>query len=55
MDVRGRVAVTHQEYIPRYSLYRRLVVSHKRSGRYGEEKNLAPAGAIQPIARPYTD
>jgi hypothetical protein len=34
-------------------------VSHSRSGRYGDEKNLAPAAnrtpVIHPVARRYTD
>jgi hypothetical protein len=37
----------------------RLSVPKSRSGRFGEEKNLAPAGnqtpAVQPVARRYTD
>jgi hypothetical protein len=43
------------EKIPRYSLDRRLGGPQNRSGRYGEEKHLAPAGnltpAVQPVAR----
>jgi hypothetical protein len=42
-----------------YSLHRRLGGPHSRSGRYGEEINLASAGngtpGGQPIARRYTD
>jgi hypothetical protein len=43
----------------RYPLDRRLVEPQSRSGRCGEEENLAPAGipspAVQPAARSYTD
>jgi hypothetical protein len=44
---------------PRSPLIRRLGVLHCRSGRYGGERNLTPAGnwttAVQPIARHRTD
>jgi hypothetical protein len=44
---------------PRYLLDRRLGEPQSRSGRYGEEKNLTPAGnrspAVQPVALRYTD
>jgi hypothetical protein len=44
---------------PWYPLDRRLGESQSRSGRCGEEKNLAPAGnripAVQTIVRRYTD
>jgi hypothetical protein len=36
---------------PRYPFYRRLGGPQRRSGRCGEEKNLAPA--VQPVARRY--
>jgi hypothetical protein len=42
---------------PRYPLHRRLGGPQSRSGRFGEEQNLAPAGsptpAVQPIAHRY--
>jgi hypothetical protein len=44
---------------PRYPLDRRLGGPQSRSGHYGEEKNLTPAGnrtpVVQPIACRYTD
>jgi hypothetical protein len=47
---------------PRHTLNRRLAGPHNRSGRHGEEKNLAPTGTrtptssvVQPVASPYTD
>jgi hypothetical protein len=44
---------------PRYPLDRRLVKPPSRTGRCGEETNIAPARnrtpAIYPVARRYTD
>jgi hypothetical protein len=44
---------------PLYPLYRRLGGPQSRSGRYGEVKNLVPAGnrnlVVQTVARRYTD
>jgi hypothetical protein len=44
---------------PRFPLDRRLGGPESRSGRYGEKKNLSPAGnritAVQPVAHRYTD
>jgi hypothetical protein len=45
--------------LPSYPLNRKLVGPQSLPGRYGEEKNLAPAGittaAVQPLALCYTD
>jgi hypothetical protein len=38
--------------LPRYPLDRRLVGPQTRSGRYGEETNLAPAGNRNPVVQP---
>jgi hypothetical protein len=49
-------ASRHGRYNPRerasrYLLYRRLAGPQSRSGRYGEEKNLVPAGIETPAVK----
>jgi hypothetical protein len=54
-----RCSFTPQGRSPQYPLDRRLGGPRSRSGRRGEEKNLAPAGnrnrAVQPVASRCTD
>jgi hypothetical protein len=59
MEVSGQVHVPvalTRGNSPRHSMNRKFGGSQSRSGRYGEKKNLTPAGnrtpAVQPIAIP---
>jgi hypothetical protein len=58
-QIHGQVALPPGERAHRYPLDRMLGGPQSRSGRCGEEKNLAPAGTRipddQPVARLYTD